>query len=105
MVASLTNFDDKHVELQVRGNLLNSKGKILLDDQPIARFEGGLWSKYPTNREDRISVTRMTVSPLGTSALSACAPLLLFLTSDAALVDVAMAVTLLVCLQDISTED
>ncbi|KAF9651262.1 hypothetical protein BDM02DRAFT_3110991 [Thelephora ganbajun] len=84
MIANFTNFDDRPIELQVRGKLLNSDGKILLDDQLVARFEGGILEPIAGQPNKLETVSKMTVAPL---------------------VDVAMVVTLLVCLQDISSED
>jgi len=72
MVTSFTNFDDKLVDLQVRGKLLSSNGKILLDDQPVARFEGGIMEPLAEQPGKFETVSKMTVAPLGTSNLSAC---------------------------------
>ena len=66
MVTSFTNFDDKLAELQVRGKLLSSNGKIVLDDQPIARFEGGILEPLAEQPGKFESVSKMTVAPLGT---------------------------------------
>lgn len=106
MVASFTNFDDKTIELQVRGKLLNSSGKIVLGDQPVARFEGGILEPIPGQPGKSETVSKMIVAPLGTYTPSTCALVSLFLTlRRGPSVDIAMAVTLLVCMQDISTED
>lgn len=67
MSANFTNFDEKSVELQIRGKMLNSTGKIVLDDQPIARFEGGIVEPVARKPGKSEVVSRMTVAPLGTS--------------------------------------
>lgn len=105
MIASFTNFDDKTIELQLRGKLLSSNGKIVLGDQPIARFEGGIVEQTAGQPGKSETVSKMIIAPLGTYAPCQRAPVLLFLTFGVASVDIAMAVTLLVCMQDISTED
>ncbi|KAF9780328.1 hypothetical protein BJ322DRAFT_1112988 [Thelephora terrestris] len=84
MVANLTNFDDESVELQVRGKLLNSSGKITLHGQPVAKFEGGILEPIADQPKKLETLSRMTVAPL---------------------VDVAMVVTIFVCLQDIASKD
>lgn len=71
MSASFTNFDDKSVELQIRGKLLNSNGKIVMNDQPIARFEGGIMEPLARKPGKSESISRMTIAPLGTSVSSA----------------------------------
>ena len=72
MVASFTNFDDKSVELQIRGKLLNSNGKIALDDQPVARFEGGILDPIAGQPGKFDTVSKMIIAPLGTFILSVC---------------------------------
>lgn len=72
MSANFTNFDEKSVELQIRGKMLNSNGKIVLDDQPVARFEGGIVEPLARKPGKSEIVSRMTVAPLGMSAPSAC---------------------------------
>ena len=72
MAASFTNFDDKTVELQIRSNLLNGSGKILLNDQPVARFEGGILEPIAGQPGKFETVSKMTVAPLCTSSLSVC---------------------------------
>jgi len=105
MIASFTNFDDKAIELQLRGKLLSSNGKIVLGDQPVARFESGISEPTAGQAGKSETVSKMIIAPLGTYTPRQRAPVLLFLTFGVAPVDIAMAVTLFVCMQDISTED
>lgn len=72
MAASFTNFDDKTVELQIRSKLLNGSGKIVLDDQPVARWEGGILEPIADQPGKFETVSKMTVAPLCTSAPSVC---------------------------------
>lgn len=73
MVANFTNFGGEPIELQVRGKLLlNNNGKILLNDQPVARFEGGVLEPMAGQPDKFETVSKMTVAPLGTSNLSVC---------------------------------
>jgi len=68
MAVKFTNFDEKPVKLQVRGKLLDSGGKITLNDQPIARFEGGVPQSMDGQPDKLESVSKITVAPLGMSA-------------------------------------
>ena len=69
MVVNFTSFDDKEIELQVRGKLLDSGGKIILDDQPVARFQGGILQPMAGQPDELETVSRITVAPLGTSSI------------------------------------
>lgn len=66
MVASFTNFDEKTIELQLRGKLLSSSGKIVLGDQPVARFEGGIMEPIAGQPGKSETVSKMIIAPLGT---------------------------------------
>ena len=103
MIANLTNFDDKPVKLHVRGKLLNSNGKIVLDDQPVAKFERGILEPMAGQPDRLETVSKMTLAPLGTPILPACSNTIPY--SAALSVDVAMAASIFVCLHDISNED
>ena len=70
MAVKFTNFDDKPVKLQVRGKLLDSGGKIMLNDQPVARFQGGIPQSMAGQLDKLESVSKITVAPLGKSILS-----------------------------------
>jgi len=70
MVAKFKNFDDKPIELHVRGKLLSSNGKIILNDQPVARFEGGILEPITEQPNKFETVSKVTVAPLSTSILS-----------------------------------
>ena len=73
MVVNFTNFDDSPVELRVRGKLLDSSGKITLNDQPIAVFEGGILQPMAGQPDKLETIGKITVAPLGTSSiLSVC---------------------------------
>lgn len=72
MAASFKNFDENPVELQIRGKILSNKGKILLDDLPIARFEAGLLASADDGLSEPEIISRMAVAPLGTFPLSVC---------------------------------
>lgn len=63
MIAKFKTFDDKPVELQVRGKLLNSNGKIILSDQPVARFEGGILEPIAEQLDKFETVSKATVAP------------------------------------------
>jgi len=65
MVVNFTSFDDKAVELQVRGKLLDSGGKITWDDQLVARFEGGVMQQMASQPDKLETVSKITVAPLG----------------------------------------
>ena len=67
MVVNFTSFDEKPVELQVRGKLLDSGGKIILDDQPVARYEGGILQPMAGQPDKLEPVSKITVAPLGKS--------------------------------------
>lgn len=69
MVATFANFDDEPVELQVRGKLLNSKGKVTLNNEPIARFEGGIPEAIADESKKMGTASKLTVAPLGASLL------------------------------------
>jgi len=69
MIASFTNFDERPAELEVRGKLLNSNGKIVLNDQTVARFEGGILEPIADQPGKLETVNKMTVAPLGVSIL------------------------------------
>ena len=69
MVVNFTSFDEKAVELQVRGKLLDNGGKIMLDDQPVARFESGIPQPMAGQPDKLESISRITVAPLGTSSV------------------------------------
>lgn len=104
MVANFANFDEEPVELQVRGKVLSNKGKIVLNNEPIARFEGGIQEAVADEANKLEAASKMTVAPLGTFFLLVrsivCTSYRLVL-----LVDVAMMVTIFLCLQDISSKD
>lgn len=102
MVASFTNFDDELIELQVRGKLLNSSGKIMLHGQPVAKFEGGILEPIVDQSKKLETLSKMTVAPLGTFLPSVHST---FCVVNVQSVDVAMVVTLFLCLQDISSKD
>ena len=67
MAVKFSNFDDKPVKLQVRGKLLDSGGKIMLNDQPVARFEGGVAQPMAGQPGRLETVSKITVAPLGRS--------------------------------------
>ena len=67
MAVKFTNFDEKPVKLQVRGKLLDSGGKIMLNDQPVARFESGVPQSMAGQPDKLEAVSKITVAPLGTS--------------------------------------
>lgn len=67
MVANFINFDDKPVELQVRGKLMSSGGKVMLDGHPVASFEGGILEPITDQPNQFENITKMTIAPLGTS--------------------------------------
>ena len=67
MVVNFTSFDEKAVELQVRGKLLDSSGKITMNDQLVARFEGGILQPMAGQPDKLEAVSKITVAPLGTS--------------------------------------
>ena len=69
MVVNFTSFDEKAVELQVRGKLLDSGGKITLDDQPVARFQGGILQPMASQPDKLETVSKITVAPLGKSLI------------------------------------
>ena len=69
MTVNFTNFDDQPVELQVRGKLLDNNGKITLNDQPVARFEGGLLQPMAGQPDKLETVSKITIAPLGTSSI------------------------------------
>lgn len=73
MVASFINFDDGPTELQIRGKLLNSSGKVMLDGQPVATFEGGILEPTAEQPKKFETVSKMTVAPLGMLPFSAYA--------------------------------
>ena len=103
MVANFINFDDNPVEIQIRGKFLNGHGKITLNDEPVARFE----EATPEPRADKPNkmevVSKMTVAPLGTSLPPALLTICVVTYHRMPSVDVAMAVALLACMQDISS--
>ena len=66
MVANFVNFDDRPSELQVRGKLLNSSGKVMLDGQTIAKFEDGNLEPMAGKPKKFETVTKITIAPLGT---------------------------------------
>lgn len=102
MAVNFVNFDEEPIELQVRGKLLNSKGKITLNNEPIARFEGGIPEAIGDKSNKPETVSKITVAPLGESFL-----LVGVINSYHRVppVDVAMIVTIFACLQDISSKD
>ena len=69
MVVNFANFEEEPIELQVRGKLLNSKGKIVLNSEPIARFESGVPEAIADEQNKLGTVSTMTVAPLGESPL------------------------------------
>jgi len=105
MVVNFTSFDEKPVELQVRGKLLDSGGKIILDDQPVARFEGGVLQPMAGQPDKLETVSKITVAPLGKSLILSVSTLRHRFSPPTALVDVAMVATIFVCLHDISNKD
>ena len=70
MVANFINFDENPVELQIRGKFLNSRGKITVDDEPVAKFEGSTPAPMADKPNKLEVVSKMTIAPLGTSLLS-----------------------------------
>lgn len=71
MVVNFVNFDEEPIELQVRGKLLNNKGKITLNNEPIARFEGGIPEAIADEPNKSGTVSKITIAPLGRSTLLA----------------------------------
>ena len=71
MVANFINFDENPIELQIRGKFLNSHGKITVDDELVAKFEGSTPAPMADKPNKFEVVSKMTIAPLGTSLLSA----------------------------------
>ena len=68
--STLQNFDERPLELQVRGKSLDSSGKIMLNDQPVARFEGGILAPIAGRPDKLETVSKLTVASLGMSTPS-----------------------------------
>ena len=105
MVANFANFDEEPMELQVRGKVLSTKGKVILNNEPVARFEGGIPEAITDEPNKLEAASKMTVAPLGTFFLSVSSIVSTFSYRGALSVDVAMMVTIFLCMQDISSKD
>ena len=67
MTTNFVNFDDEPMELQVKGKLLSNKGKVTLNNEPVARFEGGIPEAVADDPKKIRTVSKLTVAPLGAS--------------------------------------
>jgi hypothetical protein len=105
MVANFINFDEEPMELQVRGKVLSSKGKILLNNEPIARFEGGIPEAIADEPNKSETASKMTVAPLGAFPLLVWPIVCVFSYCCVPLVDVALMVIIFLCLQDLTSKD
>ena len=106
MVAKFVNFDDEPLELQARGKLLNGNGKATLDEEPIAKFEGGTLEPISDQPNKSETITRVTIAPLGTPPPAMYSTVwVISYHRRAIVVDVFMVVAVFVWLQDISSKD
>ena len=42
MTVSMSNWNKEHIQLRVRGNLMDRHGKVLFDDVEVGRIQAGL---------------------------------------------------------------